>query len=75
MLSLLYDEHNKLHALLIALLIAATGALLQIGGGCWDVAASYIVSLQKAFSHRHIQSSLFRRHHNRLEDGAAIDYR
>jgi hypothetical protein len=34
---------------LIALpIIAATGALLQIGGGCWDV-APYIVSLPESF--------------------------
>jgi hypothetical protein len=49
MLSLLYDEHTSCNALLIALLIAATGALLQIGVGCWDVAAPYIVSLPESF--------------------------
>jgi hypothetical protein len=37
------------NALLVALpIIAATGALLQIGGGCWGV-APYIVSLPESF--------------------------
>jgi hypothetical protein len=39
MFSLLYDEQKKLYnTLLVAFLIAPTGALLQIGGGRWDVA-------------------------------------
>ncbi|HKH86761.1 MAG TPA: hypothetical protein VKA40_09445 [Nitrososphaera sp.] len=29
-------------------IIVTTGALLQIGGGCWDV-APYIVSLPESF--------------------------
>jgi hypothetical protein len=67
-------EDNKLHSSLVALLRAAPGALLQIGGECYDV-APYIVYLPESFFHILTYSSLFQSHHNRSEDDAAIDYR
>jgi len=48
MLSLLYDEHNKLHTSLVALPKPAARALLQIGGECYYV-APYIVYLPESF--------------------------
>jgi hypothetical protein len=75
-LSLLYDERDRRLQYLIgrALLMTATEYYTRLEGDARDVAHYMVSILERFFLRPHIQS-LFRYHHNRLEDAVDIDYR